>query len=57
MDHLDFSEKEIRQQLAVLGYRNIPKHKLLEFKKGWYPGESNIPAEFDDIWADQVPSV
>uniref|UniRef100_A0A3B3BV89 HYLS1 centriolar and ciliogenesis associated n=1 Tax=Oryzias melastigma TaxID=30732 RepID=A0A3B3BV89_ORYME len=34
MDHLDFSEKEIRQQLAVLGYRNIPKHKLLEFKKG-----------------------
>ncbi|KAG7274981.1 hypothetical protein CRUP_001074 [Coryphaenoides rupestris] len=33
MDLLDFSEEEIQEQLAVLGYRNIPKHKLGEFKR------------------------
>ncbi|XP_069545554.1 centriolar and ciliogenesis-associated protein HYLS1 [Brachyistius frenatus] len=33
MDNLDFSEEEIQQQLAVLGYKNIPKHRLLEFKQ------------------------
>ncbi|XP_075905083.1 centriolar and ciliogenesis-associated protein HYLS1 [Nelusetta ayraudi] len=33
MDSLDFSEEEILEQLAVLGYRNIPKHRLQEFKK------------------------
>ncbi|MEQ2301032.1 hypothetical protein AMECASPLE_031829 [Ameca splendens] len=33
MDNLDFSVEEIQQQLAVLGYRNIPKHRLLEFKQ------------------------
>ncbi|KAM4595429.1 centriolar and ciliogenesis-associated protein HYLS1 isoform 1-T1 [Fundulus diaphanus] len=33
MDNLDFSEEEIQQQLAILGYKNIPKHRLLEFKQ------------------------
>ncbi|XP_072239697.1 centriolar and ciliogenesis-associated protein HYLS1 [Leuresthes tenuis] len=33
MDNLDFSEEEIQKQLALLGYRNIPKHRLLEFKQ------------------------
>lgn len=34
MDCMDFSEEEIREQLALLGYRNIPKHRLQEFKRG-----------------------
>ncbi|KAL3066338.1 hypothetical protein OYC64_016318 [Pagothenia borchgrevinki] len=33
MDHLDFSEEEIQHQLAALGYKNIPKHRLREFKQ------------------------
>ncbi|XP_034998961.2 hydrolethalus syndrome protein 1 homolog isoform X3 [Hippoglossus stenolepis] len=33
MDALDFSEEEIQEQLAILGYRNIPKHRLQEFKQ------------------------
>ncbi|KAK5865405.1 hypothetical protein PBY51_019681 [Eleginops maclovinus] len=33
MDNLDFSEDEIQQQLAALGYKNIPKHRLQEFKQ------------------------
>ncbi|KAM3623357.1 uncharacterized protein V6R79_010128 [Siganus canaliculatus] len=33
MDNLDFSEEEIQEQLAILGYKNIPKHRLHEFKK------------------------
>ncbi|KAA0707831.1 hypothetical protein E1301_Tti009691 [Triplophysa tibetana] len=33
MDHLDFSEEEIQQQLAALGYNNIPKQRLREFKR------------------------
>ncbi|XP_047433751.1 hydrolethalus syndrome protein 1 homolog isoform X4 [Mugil cephalus] len=33
MDNLDFSEEEIQEQLAILGYNNIPKHRLLEFKQ------------------------
>ncbi|KAM7394715.1 hypothetical protein PAMP_021501 [Pampus punctatissimus] len=33
MDNLDFSEEEIQEQLAILGYTNIPKHKLHEFKQ------------------------
>lgn len=33
MDNLDFSEEEIQQQLALLGYKNIPKHRLREFKQ------------------------
>nr|XP_019961978.1 PREDICTED: hydrolethalus syndrome protein 1 [Paralichthys olivaceus]XP_019961979.1 PREDICTED: hydrolethalus syndrome protein 1 [Paralichthys olivaceus] len=33
MDNLDFSEEEIQEQLALLGYRNIPTHRLHEFKQ------------------------
>ncbi|TKS68685.1 hypothetical protein D9C73_002748 [Collichthys lucidus] len=33
MDNLDFSEEEIQEQLALLGYKNIPKHRLHEFKQ------------------------
>ncbi|XP_008282465.1 hydrolethalus syndrome protein 1 [Stegastes partitus] len=33
MDKLDFSEEEIQEQLAILGYKNIPQHRLLEFKQ------------------------
>ncbi|XP_037546546.1 hydrolethalus syndrome protein 1 [Nematolebias whitei] len=33
MENLDFSEEEIQEQLALLGYKNIPKHRLLEFKQ------------------------
>lgn len=34
MDNLEFSEEEIQQQLELLGYKNISKEKLQEFKKG-----------------------
>lgn len=34
MDNLDFSEEEIQEQLTILGYKNIPKHRLREFKQG-----------------------
>lgn len=34
MDNLDFTEDEIQDQLLLLGYENIPKHRLSEFKKG-----------------------
>ncbi len=43
MDNLDFSEQEIQEQLAILGYKNIPKHKLREFKKGLTLKNSIIP--------------
>ncbi|KAM9856658.1 centriolar and ciliogenesis-associated protein HYLS1 isoform 1-T2 [Aulostomus maculatus] len=33
MDMLDFSEEEIQGQLAILGYTNIPQHRLQEFKR------------------------
>ncbi|XP_063058406.1 centriolar and ciliogenesis-associated protein HYLS1 [Engraulis encrasicolus] len=33
MDLLDFSEAEIEEQLSALGYNNIPKQRLQEFKK------------------------
>ncbi|XP_076880771.1 centriolar and ciliogenesis-associated protein HYSL1 [Brachyhypopomus gauderio] len=33
MQDLDFSEEEIQQQLSVLGYTNVPKHRLREFKR------------------------
>ncbi|KAG7485875.1 hypothetical protein JOB18_020233 [Solea senegalensis] len=33
MDYLDFSEEEIQEQLEILGYKNIPKHRLREFKQ------------------------
>lgn len=34
MDNLDFTEEEIQRQLAVMGYRNIPVHKVHEVKQG-----------------------
>ncbi|XP_035379298.1 hydrolethalus syndrome protein 1 homolog isoform X4 [Electrophorus electricus] len=33
MQELEFSEEEVQQQLAALGYTNIPKQRLLEFKR------------------------
>uniref|UniRef100_A0A8C2WLH9 Centriolar and ciliogenesis-associated protein HYLS1 C-terminal domain-containing protein n=1 Tax=Cyclopterus lumpus TaxID=8103 RepID=A0A8C2WLH9_CYCLU len=33
MDNLDFSEEEIQEQLTALGYKNIPRHRLCEFKQ------------------------
>ncbi|XP_019720043.1 hydrolethalus syndrome protein 1 homolog isoform X2 [Hippocampus comes] len=33
MDNLDFSEEEIRQQLALLGYADVPDRRLREFKR------------------------
>ncbi|XP_066504443.1 centriolar and ciliogenesis-associated protein HYSL1 isoform X2 [Hoplias malabaricus] len=33
MENLDFSEEEIEQQLAALGYTNIPEERLREFKR------------------------
>ncbi|XP_060797709.1 centriolar and ciliogenesis-associated protein HYSL1 isoform X2 [Neoarius graeffei] len=33
MEDLDFSEEEIQEQLAVLGYTNVPKQRLREFKR------------------------
>ncbi|KAK3533538.1 hypothetical protein QTP70_023316 [Hemibagrus guttatus] len=33
MEDLDFSEEEIQEQLAALGYGNIPKQRLHEFKR------------------------
>lgn len=34
MDNIEFTEDEIQEQLVLLGYKNIPKHRLSEFKKG-----------------------
>lgn len=34
MDNLDFSEQEIEEQLEILGYKNIPKHRLHMLKQG-----------------------
>lgn len=31
---IEFSEEEIQDELARLGYRNVPEEKLREFKKG-----------------------
>uniref|UniRef100_A0A8C7U7D6 HYLS1 centriolar and ciliogenesis associated n=1 Tax=Oncorhynchus mykiss TaxID=8022 RepID=A0A8C7U7D6_ONCMY len=33
MERLDFSEDEIQHQLEALGYNNIPRHRLHEFKR------------------------
>uniref|UniRef100_A0A8C8JPC3 Centriolar and ciliogenesis-associated protein HYLS1 C-terminal domain-containing protein n=1 Tax=Oncorhynchus tshawytscha TaxID=74940 RepID=A0A8C8JPC3_ONCTS len=33
MERLDFSEDEIQHQLEALGYSNIPRHRLHEFKR------------------------
>lgn len=34
MESLDYSEEEIQLQLAALGYSNVPKERLREFKRG-----------------------
>lgn len=33
MENLDFSEEEIQQQLEALGYTDVPRHRLREFKR------------------------
>ncbi len=33
-DSINFTEQEIQEELARLGYRNVPHEKLREFKKG-----------------------
>lgn len=58
MDNLNFSEEEIEEQLGLLGYKNIPKHRLFEFKqdldelirrRGWRnqtpPSQTNITSQ------------
>ncbi len=34
MDDLGFTEAEIREQLEILGYRNVSDSRLREFKRG-----------------------
>ena len=34
MDELDFTEDEVREGLAQLGYYNVPAERIQEFKKG-----------------------
>ena len=34
MDEFDFTEDEIREQLEILGYTNVPMERLQEFKRG-----------------------
>ena len=31
---MEFTDEEIREELARLGYRDVPDDKLIEFKKG-----------------------
>lgn len=31
---IDFTDSEIREELARLGYKDVPEDKLVEFKKG-----------------------
>lgn len=33
-DDLEFTDDEIREELAKLGYHNVPDGRLAEFKKG-----------------------
>jgi len=33
-DNLEFTDDEIREELAKLGYQNVPEARLAEFKKG-----------------------
>lgn len=42
MENLDFSEEEIQEQLAVLGYTNIPKQRLREFKRGGFFSKARL---------------
>lgn len=34
MDELNFTEDEVREGLAQLGYYNVPTERIKEFKKG-----------------------
>jgi hypothetical protein len=34
MDNMTFSDQEIEEELARLGYTNIPQDKLREFQRG-----------------------
>ena len=34
MEDFDFTEDEIREQLEILGYTNVPVERLQEFKRG-----------------------
>lgn len=41
MESLEFSEDEIKRQLAALGYFNVPEQRMKQFRKGtllfiWY---------------------
>lgn len=42
MENLDFSEEEIQEQLAVLGYDNLTKQRLRDFKRGGFLLISNL---------------
>ena len=33
-DDYEFTEEEIRQQLRLLGYSNVPEYRLKQFKEG-----------------------
>ncbi|XP_048457197.1 hydrolethalus syndrome protein 1 homolog [Rhincodon typus] len=33
MAGLDFTDQDVREQLDLLGYRNVPEHQLREFRK------------------------
>lgn len=48
MEKLDFSEDEIQHQLEALGYNNIPRHRLREFKRGGLIKLANIGLHVDD---------
>ena len=34
MEEIEFTEDEIREQLEILGYSNVPQQRLQEFKRG-----------------------
>ena len=34
MTDLEFTEDDIQRQLEILGYRNVPRHRLAQFAKG-----------------------
>ncbi|XP_061536299.1 centriolar and ciliogenesis-associated protein HYLS1 isoform X2 [Phycodurus eques] len=60
MDKLDFSEEEIQQQLELLGYTNVPRHKLREFKRDLEQliqngGRPNLPTASADAKVDPRP--
>ncbi|XP_077379742.1 centriolar and ciliogenesis-associated protein HYLS1 isoform X4 [Festucalex cinctus] len=62
MDNLDFSEEEIQQQLLLLGYTDVPQHRLREFKRDLEQliqngGLPNAPAmSADDKVAPRPPA-